>query len=284
MRNYSFYLTGVPETMLWTMHDRASVARQSGGILTDPDCVRIHDEIAYDYAGTFGMATGLFAQRAVQIDRVLRRWLSRHPDGFVVSLGEGLETQVRRVDNGRMRWLSVDLPEAIAVRERFIPPTQRFHHCAASALDEAWMDMVDSRNGVFIIAQGLLMYLELDLVVGMLGMIARRFPGAEMVFDLVPRSMSRATTSGDYPIAGYRPPSMPWGLDRNEVRAALSGWHLGLAMVRRLRYRLPSGRPGWVEDCLDALLPRRNNAPSLMHIQFQAPLEHDHAERNVQSV
>jgi O-methyltransferase involved in polyketide biosynthesis len=30
-----------------------------------------------------------------------------------VSLGEGLETQGRRVDNGRLRWLSVDLPDAI---------------------------------------------------------------------------------------------------------------------------------------------------------------------------
>jgi O-methyltransferase involved in polyketide biosynthesis len=34
-----------------------------------------------------------------------------------------------------MRWLSVDLPGAIRLRERFLPPTNRFRHIAASALD-----------------------------------------------------------------------------------------------------------------------------------------------------
>ena len=35
-----------------------------------------------------------------------------HPAGTVVALGEGLETQFWRPDNGRVRWLSVDLPAA----------------------------------------------------------------------------------------------------------------------------------------------------------------------------
>jgi hypothetical protein len=34
-----------------------------------------------------------------------------HPDGCVVSLGEGLATQSRRGDNGRMQWLPIDLPD-----------------------------------------------------------------------------------------------------------------------------------------------------------------------------
>jgi O-methyltransferase involved in polyketide biosynthesis len=47
-----------------------------------------------------------------------RRFLAANPDGTVVALGEGLETQFWRVDNGRVRWLTVDLPETIAAASR----------------------------------------------------------------------------------------------------------------------------------------------------------------------
>jgi O-methyltransferase involved in polyketide biosynthesis len=152
-------IAGVSVTMLWSLHDRASEARRPDGILVDPESVHIQSAIDYDFARHFGVSLGLLAGRAVEIDRALRSWLDRHPDGIVVSLGEGLETQSRRVDNGRMRWLSVDLPDAIRLRERFLAPTHRFRHIAASALDPVWMDAVNPSSDVFIVAQGLLMYL-----------------------------------------------------------------------------------------------------------------------------
>jgi O-methyltransferase involved in polyketide biosynthesis len=157
-------LTDVSETMLWALHNRACEARRHGGVLIDPDSVRIQDAIDYDFTRQFGHPAGSLAVRAAAIDRALRHWLERHPDGRVVSLGEGLETQVRRVDNGRMRWLSVDLPSAIRLRERFLAPTDRFRHIAESALDRNWMGSVDPSASVFIVAQGLLMYLEPEMV------------------------------------------------------------------------------------------------------------------------
>ena len=78
----------------------------------------------------------------------MRAILQLHPDGCIVSLGEGLETQGRRVDNGRMRWLSVDLPDAIRLRERFLPSIERFRHLSLSALDPAWMEAVDPSDPV----------------------------------------------------------------------------------------------------------------------------------------
>lgn len=90
--------------------------------------MRIHDAIDYDFARHFGNPVGSLAICAAEIDRALRRWFERNPDGCVVSLGEGLGTQVRRVDNGHVRWLSVDLPDAIRLRERFLaPPTVSPH-------------------------------------------------------------------------------------------------------------------------------------------------------------
>jgi O-methyltransferase involved in polyketide biosynthesis len=259
-------LSGVEETMLWSLYERAYAAARSDGPLRDEHCVRIYNSIDYDFQGNFGIPSEHAPVRAQKIDQVLRQWLSVHPSGFIVSLGEGLETQAYRVDNGTMRWLSVDLPDAIRMRERFIRPTERFRHLAMSALEPAWMDHVDDRFGVFIIAQGLLMYFSPAAVRELLGAIAKRFPGGEMMFDLVPRVLSESTSQGHKVTATWTSPAMPWGLDRNEATSTLRSWLPELKKVNVSRYRPRSGRSAVVEDILDAVLPRRQRLPSLVHI------------------
>jgi len=259
-------LAGVSETMLWGLHNRASEARRADGALTDPVCVRIHDAIDYDFVRHFGDAQGSLSVRAAEIDRVIRRWLESHPDGLVVSLGEGLETQAWRVDNGRMRWLSVDLPDAIRIREVFLQPTDRFSHMSVSAHDPAWMDAVDLSSGVFIVAQGLLMYLEPEKVRRLLSDIADRFPGAEMVFDVVPRWFSRLTMSGLWQTPHYRLPPMPWGINRDEVIPTLKGWNARLASIEFLDYRSPRGVPLLFVRASRGIPFLRHEVPSLVHV------------------
>ena len=263
-------LAGVPETMLWALHNRASEASRLGGVLVDPDSVRIHQSIDYDFDRYFGVPAGLLAARAAEIDRVLTRWIAGHPDGLVVSLGEGLETQVRRVDNGRVRWLSVDLPDAIRLREKFLPPTERFRHVAVSALDPGWMDAVDPSSGVFIVAQGLLMYLQPEMVRTLFAGIAARFPGAEMVFDAVPRWFSRLTLRGFQQTPHYRLPPMPWGINRNQIEPTLRRWIPGLASVTLLDYRVPRGLPQMAAQFIKIIPFLRHEVPSLVHVSLTA--------------
>jgi O-methyltransferase involved in polyketide biosynthesis len=259
-------LVGVSETMLWALHNRACEAKRHNTVLVDPDSIRIHEAIDYDFARHFGNPEGSLAVRAAEIDLVLRKWLERHPDGFVVSLGEGLETQVRRVDNGRLSWLSVDLPDAIGLRERFIAPTERFRHISVSALDPAWMDLVDPSLGVFIVAQGLLMYLEPEKVRQLLSDIASRFPGAEMVFDVVPRWFSRLTLWGLNQTPHYRLPPMPWGINHNEVEPTLRKWHPGLGDFAFLNYRVLRGLPSLFARIMHVIPVFRHEVPSLVHV------------------
>ena len=136
-------LQGVPETLLWTLYHRASEARRDDAVLHDPKAVELLDAIDFPFAERFGSAQAGLSQwqalRALTFDRQVERFLAKHPDGTVVALGEGLETQFWRVDNGRVRWLTVDLPEAIEVRERLLPPGERQRVLACSALDARWM-------------------------------------------------------------------------------------------------------------------------------------------------
>jgi len=259
-------LTGVSETMLLALHNRAVEAKRRDGVLIDPDSVRIYEAIDYDFRLHFGHSEGSLAVRAAETDRVSRQWLARHPEGFVVSLGEGLETQVRRVDNGRMRWLSVDLPEAIRLRECFVPPTDRFRHLAASALDRAWMDAVEPSSGVFIVAQGLFMYLEPEAVRRLFVAIAQRFPGADMVFDVIPRWFSRLTVWGLQRTPHYRLPPMPWGINGDELEPTLRRWYPLLAAVELLRYRMPRGVMHDLDHIFRLTPLLRNAIPNLVHV------------------
>jgi O-methyltransferase involved in polyketide biosynthesis len=259
-------IAGVSETALWSLYNRASEARRADAILADPASVRIQSMIDYDFAGHFGEPQGSLAARAAEIDRVLRMWIEHHPDGIVVSLGEGLETQAQRVDNGRIRWLSVDLPDAIRLRERFITSTDRFRHLAVSALDPAWMDAVDASLGVFIVAQGLLMYLPPEMVRQLFVGIADRLPGADLVFDAVPRWFSDLTMVGLQKTARYRLPSMPWGINRDEVEPTLRTWHPGVAAVRFLSYRSPRGLPRLLAGITHHIPVARHAVPSLVQV------------------
>jgi hypothetical protein len=65
----------------------------------------------------------------------------------------------QRCDDGRVQWLCVDLPDAIAVRERFLKPTDRCRHLALSAVDLSWMDgriarRLHHRPGAFHVLRG----------------------------------------------------------------------------------------------------------------------------------
>jgi O-methyltransferase involved in polyketide biosynthesis len=263
-------LTGVPETMLWTLHNRACEARRPDGVLRDPEAVRIYEAIDYDYVRSFGQPEGTHAVRSAQVDRVLRRWLQDHPDGFVVSLGEGLETAAQRLDNGRLRWLSVDVPEAIRVRERFLQPTGRLRHLALSALDRRWMDEVDPGQGVFILAQGLLMYFPPDEVQGLLVDVADRFPGAEMLFDTIPRWFSRKTVAGLQRTRHYRLPPMPWGIDQDQIAPVLRSWHPRLSRVELIPFMFSRGLAYWLARAWMAVPALKRRSPTLVHARVSA--------------
>ncbi len=259
-------LDGVSETMLWTLYNRACEARRPDGVLVDPDSVRICEAIDYDFKRHFGHPFGSFAARAAEIDHLLRGWLDRHPDGLVVSLGEGLEAQARRVDNGRMRWLSVDLPAAIELRECFLAPTERFHHVAASAFDSDWMGKIEPSSNIFIVAQGLFMYLEPKAVRRLFVQIVERFPTAEIAFDVVPRWFSQLTLWGLMQTPHFRLPPMPWGINRNEIESSLRSWCPRIAVLKLVDYRVPHSWPKLLEDFSRLIPLAQNELPCLVHV------------------
>jgi O-methyltransferase involved in polyketide biosynthesis len=179
-------LSGIPETLLGNLGRRAAAARS--GALDDPMALEVVARLDHDFSDS-GRGARLHAVRVATFDAAVRRFLGSHPDGTVVALGEGLETQYWRVDNGEVRWRTVDLPETIDLRNRVLPDGARQSTHRGSALDLDWADGLDPTDAVLVTAQGLFPYFERDQVHELIERIGERLPGSSLVFDVVPQVM-----------------------------------------------------------------------------------------------
>jgi O-methyltransferase involved in polyketide biosynthesis len=181
-------LSGVPETLLWNLGRRAAAARTGTSLLKDPLAIEVADRLQYDFTDA-SQGARWHAVRVATFDAAVRRFLNQHPAGTVAALGEGLETQFWRLDNGRMGWLSVDLPVALDLRRQVLPENPRQRSYAGSALNLGWLDHLDPEEPVLVTAQGLLPYFQRNQVHELTAAIADRLPGSSFVFDAVPEKM-----------------------------------------------------------------------------------------------
>ncbi|MEV0946884.1 class I SAM-dependent methyltransferase [Rhodococcus sp. NPDC049939] len=255
-------LGGVSATMMWTLRNRAVEASHPDGMLEDPLSVQLYEAIDYPYEN-FGLADQSHALRARAFDIEVRLFLAAHPGATVVALGEGLQTSYWRIGDDEVRWLSVDLPEVVDLRERLLPSEPNVTTLAISALDRTWMDYVNPDRGVFITAEGLLMYLPTEESLGLITDCARRFPGGRMMFDSIPKWLSNRTIKGLRVSRNYTAPQMPFHLSTTEAMA-LPKRIPEIAFAREVS--LPLGRGLWGSRILRTLFdmrPLRNARPTL---------------------
>src|SRR5690349_11216990 len=97
----SVKLAGVPQTLLWILYHRAGMAQMPESGFVDPLAVGLVEKIPYPYEKYFGPPNEACAIRALSFDREIKKFLATHPEGTVVALADGLETQFWRVDNGK---------------------------------------------------------------------------------------------------------------------------------------------------------------------------------------
>ncbi|MGH1349594.1 MAG: class I SAM-dependent methyltransferase [Methyloligellaceae bacterium] len=205
-------LTGVPQTTLWSFWYRASEAKKDNPVIRDETAVAALNRVSYDFEGTFGEPDVTISLRSIYSDVLIREFLQKHPDGTVIVLGEGLETQFWRTDNGRVLWYTVDLPETIQVREKFFPGHERNTHISCSALDPGWSQNIEKDRPVFISTSGLLMYFKPSDVLQLLQHISTSFPGAQLFMDIVPPFVSFASRFGVPITDNFRMPRMHFGV------------------------------------------------------------------------
>ncbi|UXA04756.1 class I SAM-dependent methyltransferase [Mycobacterium sp. SMC-2] len=235
-------LTGVSETALLTLYGRAYHAAQPDPIIDDPMAIRLVDSIDFNFE-KFGRRGQEMALRSLAVDRCAIDYLTAHPKATVVALAEGFQTSFWRLDRAlpeaRFMWVSVDLPPVVELRQRLLPHSPRITHLAQSALDYTWIDKVDTGNGVFVTAEGLLMYLQPDQALGLITQCAKSFPGGRMFFDLPPTVVKKIARNGLRSSKRYRVPPMPFSLSVRQL-AKLANTVPGIRAVHDVP--MPAGR------------------------------------------
>ncbi len=229
-------LSGVAETLLSPLIFRAAESRRPDAILCDPQAVEIVKRIEYDpdrvLKKSRDQVTVLMRMR--EFDRCARGFLNQHPNGVMVDIGCGLDTRFQRLDNGTFEWYGLDLPEVIALRRQLVDETPRSHFLAYSALDFAWLDLVDAgreRTYLFL-AEGVFMLLEGEQVRRLVCTLRNRFPGAELVFDAFTPFMVRMDPVL-HPLLRKINVAMHWGLKDNRE---LETWAAGIQLLSEWFY------------------------------------------------
>jgi O-methyltransferase involved in polyketide biosynthesis len=119
--------------------------------------------------------------RTIMLDRQLKGIIKKHPDTVVVNVGAGFDNRFSRVDNGRIIWFDLDLPDSIAARKKAFSQQERVTMIAGNALEEEWCgqvkeSLIGRKSKPVFIAEGLFMYLTLEQIRTFLEVLKNNFP------------------------------------------------------------------------------------------------------------
>ncbi len=178
-------LTGSAETMLQSFYARAKYSRKNNAKFYDAKAIELVGKIDYDFSKAekdSTMSNGVIA-RTIVFDELVKDFINKNPDCTVVNIACGLDTRFYRMDNGRIIWYNVDLPETIEVRDAIYHESARVSTIGISATDPAWADKVTKRGKMLFIIEGLSMYLTSDENAQMLSIIRDKFDNATVLME-----------------------------------------------------------------------------------------------------
>jgi len=181
-------LEGVPQTLLIPLYMRARESQRADALIRDQRAVEIVQKLDVDFS-SFKLQghdeVGLI-MRVRHFDRTASDFLERNPQAVVVHFGCGLDTRFERLDNGRVEWFDLDLPEVTDLRRKLIGgEAERYHLVGASAFATDWLESVRPFAGqpFLFMAEGVFPYFEEAQIKALVLRLRNDFPGAELVCD-----------------------------------------------------------------------------------------------------
>jgi methyltransferase (TIGR00027 family) len=206
MSNNSVSLSDVAETGMLTFYCHVVESQKPNPILLDEKAVEISRQLNPVLVNSSSsllrnLAKGNINEdlvvhinlRAKKYDEYATSFLMENPNAVIVNIGCGMDSRFQRIDNGRVICFDLDLPEMIQFKKQFYRETDRYHFIAASVFDHAWMDQVAKveKQPVLFMAEGVFMYLNGEKVKDLIMQLQSRFPGSELVCEVVTEIFTR---------------------------------------------------------------------------------------------
>ena len=190
MSKYKFS-NDISETLLIPLYMRAKESRrQADAIVHDPVAQALVEQIEYDYSkfDTAKMSEIGCAIRCRFFDDMVKNFVRSHVNAVIVNIGCGPDARCQRTIEGEtnVAFYSLDLPDTINLRHRFIPESSGETYISSSMFDTGWMkQIVESHpdSSFLLIAEGVMMYFDEAVIRQFLNDLCNHFTNAEIWFD-----------------------------------------------------------------------------------------------------
>jgi O-methyltransferase involved in polyketide biosynthesis len=166
------------------------------------------------------------------LDNATERFINENNDVVIINIGAGLDTRFKRIKGHYRHWYDLDMPDVIELRRRFFRDMDNYTMIGKSVFDYSWIDDVDSTGKpTLIIAEGILMYFEECEVRELFGILAERFPGAEMLFERIAPLLVKRTKQHDS--VKYTSASFKWAIKKGK---AIESYHHSVSFITEWNY------------------------------------------------
>ena len=175
----------IQETALIPLAIKASETARPSARIRDEKAKVIIDALGVDVSkyDPFLSHEGVVA-RTIMFRDTLKDLLAKYPDAVCINLGCGFDDKFSQVDNGRLRWFDVDLPDQIAVRRKVFQDRDRCTMLDGDALDGAWTKALPKADMYIIVVEGVLEYFSREQVKTCLNMLCDCFPHGYLLAEL----------------------------------------------------------------------------------------------------
>lgn len=168
---------------------RAMMAERYPKLYEDMESIRLADKIGIEHKNRNSQYTFydriVIMERLVAMDRRVRNFINRYADGIVVNVGSELDTMFSRMDNGRIKWFNVDLPERIELRRKYMDTRDREINIGDNIFDYRWLDQISKPmdTAILFVLYDMTKYFNKERFREFLDAVWHKYPGAEVVFD-----------------------------------------------------------------------------------------------------
>ncbi|MCR4656528.1 MAG: class I SAM-dependent methyltransferase [Lachnospiraceae bacterium] len=175
----------VQETALIPLAIKASETSRPNARIKDLKAKEIIDTLGVDVSkfDPFLSHEGVVA-RTILYREELKRLIGKYPEALCINLGCGFDDKFSQVDNGKITWFDVDLPDQIAVRRKVYKDRERCTMIDGSALDGEWTKNLPENDMTIVVMEGVLEYFSKEQVKTCLNMLCDSFPHGYLLAEL----------------------------------------------------------------------------------------------------
>lgn len=188
----------IQETALIPLAIKASETARPNARIKDLKAKEIIDALGVDVSkyDPFMSHEGVVA-RTILFRNALIELLKQYPDALCINLGCGFDDKFSQVDNGRLQWYDVDLPDQIAVRRKVYQDRVRCTMLEGSALESDWTNALPKADMNLIVMEGVLEYFSKSQVKTCLNMFCDSFTHGYLLAELHPPFLEKNSKHHD---------------------------------------------------------------------------------------